>query len=523
MRNNHGNMFLLIVCIIVFVFAPLFWLISQLGPFMLSSQKTQKVVDAAGLLAARDLSQIVFNDPNFGYVSLSNYSAGGTATRALDGECLPVVGINTLVGTLRQNAIIANNLHNENMSAMVSKDTGCLGATVRTFNTTFADLLSGQHDRKCFDMNGVEINPLQDVHKFLTDNLPSNTKLKSLTLSLGWLEGGSDTATPVPQPAPLAMIDPEKISNGQYQAFTNYPVAGHAFTFAGLGGQAHLVSNHQFRPADNSHICTIILMQCVLETSDQRHSEIISTVCSQPYAQPDTAIRGAMTVRFSGHPIPGLLSWNEFLSSGNFYDRRVNTFDVVAGDYPFDKKAQMRIAKNAPASTTAQQYAEHLYSWLRNGRLTPHIDAVMSMLSEPFTGNSNEVYCYEMEDNGSISRKLFDGNNFTRPVIAQGQVEEMSDTKVRTGQNAIIIFRDSVNRLGTSYARHAGQPLAGYPLNSSGRDANYDELAQNFSKRNQFHSGLALDIEIGDNGTETSRREALSMMRPRYMSRSKHS
>jgi len=53
-----------------------------------------------------------------------------------------------------------------------------------------------------------------------------------------------------------------------------------------------------------------------------------------------------------------------------FYDRRVNTFDVVAGDYPFDKKAQMRIAKNAPPSNTAQQYAEHLYSWLRNGRLT---------------------------------------------------------------------------------------------------------------------------------------------------------
>jgi len=42
----------------------------------------------------------------------------------------------------------------------------------------------------------------------------------------------------------------------------------------------------------------------------------------------------------------------------------------------------------------------------------------------------------------------------------------MADTKVRTGQNAIIIFRDSVNRLGTSYAKHAGQPLAGYPLNA---------------------------------------------------------
>jgi len=209
-RNNHGNMFLLIVCIVVFVFAPLFWLIGQMGPFMLSAQKTQKVVDAAGLLAARDLSQVVFNDPNFGYVSLSNHSAGGTATRALDGECLPVLGINTLVGTIRQNAIIANNLHNETMSELVSQDTGCLGATVQTFNTTFSDLLCGQNNRRCFDMNGVEISPLQDVQKFLTDNLPGNTKLKSLKLSLGWLEGGSETATQVPQPAPLAMIDPEK-------------------------------------------------------------------------------------------------------------------------------------------------------------------------------------------------------------------------------------------------------------------------------------------------------------------------
>ena len=71
--------------------------LAQLALYQVDKTRTESVIDAAGLVAADDLSRLIINDPNFGYVSLSNYPPIGIATCAADGEPLPVVGINTLV------------------------------------------------------------------------------------------------------------------------------------------------------------------------------------------------------------------------------------------------------------------------------------------------------------------------------------------------------------------------------------------------------------------------------------------
>lgn len=511
-RRQTGNMIFIVVCVTAVIFIPVIIFSCQLAMHMTNSGRAQSVVEAAGKIAAIDLSRIVFNDPDFGYVSLSNHPAVGKATRALDGEPLPVMGINTLVGTIRQNAIIADELRNETMRSLVDKDLASLATTIKTLNATFSESLSDNTRKcKCVDIHGKTVDPLEDVTAFLTANLPKNVELQSVKLTLGWLEGGSETTIAIPQPAKLARVNTRAAITGQYQAFTNYPVGKRSFSFAGLDSQTHLVSSQYFQTADGQHICSIVKIECTLVSKQGPESEIQCVSCSQAFSQPDFATHGSMTVRFPGRPVPGLMSWREFITKGHFQDNKITAFDVVGGDYPFDKDSQMRETPECAQSSTSQQFAEHLYYWLRNGRSRARLDAILAMIDEPFRPYANEVYTYEFADDRSISRNVVPGNRFTRSVTSEGQFAAMADTRTKNGASAIIFFRDNVRLLNTDSGKHAGQPLAGYPLGNSEGSIDHKQLATNFCQRKNYHYGLALDIEIGGTEDSTAKNDVLRM------------
>jgi hypothetical protein len=477
------------------------------------------VVEAAAKVAAMDLSRIVIKDPEFGYVSLSNHPATGIATRAEDGEPLPVTGINTLIGTVRQNAIIAEELSNDTMRALVDKDTKALESTMKNLSGELTDAITDSTRKgQCFDINGKAVTPLADVENFLKEHLPADVELESVKLTLGWLDGGAETAVALPQPTNLARVPAADIKLGQYNAFKAYPVGSHSFSFAAVAPQAHLVSQKSFREADSKHFSSIVRIDCKLRSKNAPHEQIECAACCQPFSLPDETTRGGMTLRFAGRPVPGLLSWNEFLSNGQFLDNKITTFDIMGGDFPLDKEARMQESSAEIHTTTSQQFAEHLYFWLRNGRLKPRVDAVLAMINEPFNTYANEVYTYEFADDGSISRKVTDGKRFARSVIADGQVAAMADTRVRSGASAIILFRDNVRCTAADSGKHGGQPLAGYPLTESESPTNHEELLQNFPRRKDFRYGLALDIEIGGTG-ETHARDDIARMRQRCASR----
>lgn len=509
-RNNKGNMLFLVVCITALILIPVFMLFSRIGTFVTYRERAQNVVEAAGLIAAKDLSRIVINDPNFGYLSLSNHPASGKMARALDGEPMPITGINTLVGTLRQNAIIADQLHNSSMNSLLSKDLSKLDTTIKYLNIFLKDSVSENSATNYFDNDGTVVTPVKDVKDFLAQNLPENVKLESVRLSLGWLDGGSQTTIDVPKPRQYAQVHSVDVESGEYEAFTNVPVGKHQFTFAGLDNQAHLVSNRKYKDADGEHICSILKIECTLVSDQEPDAKIQCVACCQPYSQEDKTAKGAMTVRFSGHPVAGLLSWREFLTNG-FQDNNVTAYEVYNGDFPFDPQAKMRRARQQPQSGTADQFGEHLYNWLRSGHLRPRVDAVLAMVNEPFESGNNLVYTYQFADDGSINRKVYDGKRFSRSVTADGQTAVMADTRVRSGQNAVIYFRDNVGQLNTAKSKHAGQPLAGYPLGHLEAWMDHSQSSKDFSKRGNNSDGLALDIEIGGTGDSTAKQDVLSM------------
>lgn len=528
-RTESGSLSVLLIFLVSVLLVPLLVALVHFYGYLSDRQRVQNVVDAASIVAANDLSRIVINDRHFGYVSLSNQPPTGKATCAPDGEPLPVTGINTLIGTVRHSAVIARELKNWSMLSLAHADRRALEKTISDLNWTLADALAGFNTAAHTDINGDEVDPIEDVTAFIKQNLPENMELQSVTLSNGWLGEGGTTTVPVPQPEHLARVHEDDSQEGYYKAFVDLPVDGQPFSFAGLGRSSSIVDGTKFNDMDDEHACSIVRLECTIVRKDRavvpaQFSPFCQFQCvafSQPYTQPDASTKGAMVVRFSGPPVCGIMSWEDFLRPGNFDDNMVSTYTIAGGDYPLDRDARMTPLLPDTQPSSSQQFAEHLYYWLRSGHVRHRIDAVLAMVKEPFLSQAGAVYVYEFTDSGAIARRTVAAKSFPPSVTADAQYSSVADTRLTGGICPVIMFRNNVRTLSTSAGgKHCGQPLAGYPL--SDRDINNytgsEDLAQRFCRRRLYNRGLALEIEIGGTGPSTAAMDVESM-RTRLASR----
>src|ERR1700679_4027494 len=115
-RAARGNM-------LVFITACTIGLLAALAFFCLgyvlligSNNEQRTAIEAASLAAARDLSMIAVNsnsagtNSNYGWISLSDYAPVTSTTLATDQWDTPVRSINTILGTIRLDLIIADQI-----------------------------------------------------------------------------------------------------------------------------------------------------------------------------------------------------------------------------------------------------------------------------------------------------------------------------------------------------------------------------------------------------------------------------
>lgn len=475
-RNQNGNILLLILASLCLIIVPLVILVSQGGLYAVDRDRAKSAVEAAALLAANNMSKVIIDDPQFGYVSLSNFPPNGEGTMAPDGEPLPVIGINTLTGTIRQIAVLGHELQNQTISELAEDDREALESTVEDLNSALKTALEKDQREKTTDNQGTNIEIAKDVSNFLKTHLPPSLKLESVELENGWLAGSARSTIPLPSPQQFSHVSKDKSIDGEYRAFVDIPLDAKNFTFAGLGKSSALVSSKEFRAADDKHINSIVKVKVTFVRNNEFHhmlpfgleapDKIEISAAAQPFTMEDGGPAGVMTVRFSGGSVSGLHTWSDFLQKDNFHDRQIMTYQALGGDYPLDARAVMRPSKLDSADGTSQQFAEHLYYWLRNGHLRPRIGSVMEMLSQRFQSGPNDIYAYEFDNNGNISRRVITKDPFPRGFTSEAQVSTTVDTSTNSGINPIIIFRNNVKRLGTQTGgKHAGQPIAGTPLN----------------------------------------------------------
>lgn len=520
-RKQNGNILLLVLASLCLIIVPLVLLVSQGGLYAIDRDRAKNAVEAAALLAANNMSRVIIDDPEFGYVSLSNFPPNGEGTLAPDGEPLPVTGINTLMGTVRQIAVLGHELQNQTISELAEDDRESLESTVDDLNTALSSALEtdkdggasegkpaqSQHEtnhEKIVDNQGVKIEIAKDVSDFLKKNLPPSLKLESIEMENGWLSSSARSSVPLPSPQQFSHVDKGEFLDNEYRAFVDVPLNDKPFTFAGLGKSSALVSAKDFRTGDDKHINSIVKLKVTFcRNNEFKHmlpfgleapDKIEISAAAQPFTMEDGGPAGVMTLRLSGGSVAGLHSWSDFLQKDNFHDRQIMTYQAVGGDYPADARAMMRPSKLDSADGTSQQFAEHLYYWLRNGHLRPRLGSVMEMLSQRFQSGPNAIYAYEFNNDGNISRRVIAKDPFPRGFTSEAQVSTTVDTSTNAGISPIIIFRNNVKRLSPhTGGKHAGQPIAGTPLNwCELTDYGGDDFIAGAVRKGRLATGLTL-------------------------------
>ncbi len=178
-RLNSGNILILSLSLAI-------GLLIVIGVFMVNYNRFQgtvqmqtSAIEAAALTTAGDISKIVYNDPYFGYVALSDHPpiAPSTSTSmfASDGYPLPVQSINVIIGTIALDSQIINNMsssvNNQTlayMNQLVNTDYNNLQNTVTKLTSLLQSAVSGSI---CTDWYGNSVNILKDAQTAYNNNL----------------------------------------------------------------------------------------------------------------------------------------------------------------------------------------------------------------------------------------------------------------------------------------------------------------------------------------------------------------
>jgi hypothetical protein len=475
-RSQRGSLLILYVLLLSLIIFPFVGFLAATACLFLERSTIQPKVDALALIAANDLSKIVVEDPYFGFISLSNYPPTGKNTLAADGEPLPVIGINTLIGTIWQNAVIAEKIDNGTMLNLVGKDQIQLDAACQKLNQTLVSAVKPESNGLFSDFKGERVCIFADVKKEAEKTLGGDFRIKSLTVSDGWLQGGGTTT-----------ITNSAGSNAQVQAkeelapFVDIKVKAipRTFQFAGLGPTATLCKPQYFRPADDKHVCSIIRVDCVVERvhpfdnifsmMGMQANTLSFSSAAQPFTNPDTMPPGVLTLRCAGGISARMNSWSDLLSQSTFANGEVRHFVASGGDYPTDAAATIIPDPNfsdSDESNSASLLAECLYCWLRNGHLRPAIASVIDMLQKPFKSDGrSDCLLYEFGKDGQILSRNLDQNPFKIGVVSDQQSLTFADTSISGLGQCFVSVRNQVRNLGNgSGGKHAGQALAGFPL-----------------------------------------------------------
>jgi hypothetical protein len=202
-------------------------------------QEQTTAAEAAALAAANDISKIVIKDPNFGWISLSNQPATGTATVAGDGYPLPVRSLNDILATIRLDMIIADlGGGGATMKAQAVTDYNNALVAQASLLTALQNAATGSG--QAYDANGIAINLVTDATAAYNSNVvrmtgkTSQLKAGSLQVTLGY-SSNAVSDSPVPHNAAGTLMPAgAPNSKGWYNAFVDCPYQTYDFVFSAL-------------------------------------------------------------------------------------------------------------------------------------------------------------------------------------------------------------------------------------------------------------------------------------------------
>lgn len=468
-RSAQGNMILLMT-LVGAVLTPIAYLMLNSALLASAHQRQVSAIEAGALAAANDLSRVVIEDPHFGPISLSDYAPAGGAIVDQCGEPIPVVAINTLLGTNRLDCVIADQIGDGHIQRLADMDYEEVQHAATRLNNALLATTARNGISK--DRDGRAINLASDVEKALRQNLPAGSQVKNVSIELGWLRSGGNTVTPLPQPEAIAQVPSQARCNDCYASFVNAPYGNKNFYFAGVDKQSKLVNAADFQTYDRQRPCSIVKIEADIkyagvQTQSTSNLWLHTTACAQPFSQTDTLPAPVLGLSFSrGIPIASL---NELFSvrSGGELNSHV---DTACGDYPQEGSTLVTgtLIDGTAKPTVEQAFADSLYSWLRECHCNVDVNSLTDALAQRFdrlTTQPMGLFTLEAAADGQISLHQRPMNPFNPAVTADSQTFAVARKSTGSISNWVMTCRNQVGKKGNLSGRHGGQPMPGSPIN----------------------------------------------------------
>ena len=482
MRRAAGNTLILTVAVLIGILMTILtfglWYTQMLG--RTPEQKT--AIEAAALAAARALSKVVVETDEIGFVSLSDYGPVGKGTAADDGYSLPVIGINTLLATVRLDMIIADKLDDKIMRQMAKNDYQRAMKVKDQLVTVLKSAI--EPGAQCKDLDG---NPVEVVEEAISAYKSNQVRLQrggtvaplTLKIDLGCAKNTS-TNTPVPNPTGDGLVNDTQQMFGCYKAYVDVPYNNSSFVFAATSSSVTLIDPKLYEESPGTPYFIPSIVRCQadhqytiknsvgVDTQVRIHDMACAQAANNLDPRPSS---GALTFSFPDGMVDGLVAPASIFQAANLLTSPVDTLESpLTGDYPqvdlTDTKLYPPLSDDHPKAVDIGRVA--LYDWIRRAGTNPNVRSLITMLNTPFDqslGGQGQIHIYEIDKTGKINYSIRGtGIQSTTRTVSHKQWRAVSGIFVHDGANRYfdLIVKDDVHLSGRKLGgQHGGEPLYG--------------------------------------------------------------
>lgn len=390
-RRQSGNTLAMVAGVTIFMLVVLGFVVLYVS-MLRSGTEHRSAIDSAALAAAKDISRIAINTPEFGWVALTTEPPVGRDTNAPDNWYQEVHSINELMATVRLNMIIADELGDNFLRDLAISDYLDVLKVKNDLTAEITQALPSGGSAK--DAAGNTLTPYQSAERvYLMNQAKGSTYVAgSMSLSLGGVEGGIETGTPAPSPISKAATGSGQTSNLRYMSETNIPYGGRDFVFGSVGRHVGLVDKTKFRTSVSGlpfQMPSVVQVQARQQFQDQGKTwQVTFGACAcAGSTEPPRPAPGALTLSFPDGPIPEMTRAGDIWNSPAVQGTNAVIYESVNGDFILDRPAASLapwagkpIPFTTPATPNASEVARlALYDWLRCGGSRVNIDSVVQL------------------------------------------------------------------------------------------------------------------------------------------------
>lgn len=477
-RRQDGNILVISIALLCLIVAIGATYGVNLTRMMGAHQEQVSAIEGASLAAAKDLQRIVIDDPNLGLISLSNYPPIGKATKAGDNYFMPVLSINSLLATVRLEAILADKFDDITLKKFAERDYAMVIAAKNRLNTALADAI--KKDGFGYDIDGNKIEPLKDAEAaYLSANqrMAAGTNSlvpNSLTLELGVIDN-LVTTTNIPNPNSFAYCTADMQQGGYYRSNINVPYNDYDFVFASVSDTTSLVDAKKFKLVEASLPYAI---PCVVRCqADQRYDlpnpgqdtgpgtvHVVS--CAQPASLNDhRPSPGVLSISFPSGSVPEVRTLYDLLMDSKLTQSPADLSQTAwTEDYPPANLTEITMPiVNDSHGPAGQLMRIAFFDWVRRAgpglNIQSLTDALKVSLTESALPHSD---LFKFNGNGTISTSSRPLDPTLSLPVSNKQSYEISGLALHStnGVNYDLYIRDFCFQPGRiNGGLHGGEPL----------------------------------------------------------------